>query len=135
MTIREAIERADALKPNGFEKNMKLLWLSELDGKIFNEIYMTHHDSLCEFAPYGPDSDGDTALLAPFPYDDLYVTWLMAQIDYSNREILSYNNEIAMFNAQYSDFWRYYNRTHRPRSDRLRFFLGRRRRHVPSFFD
>lgn len=126
MTIREAIERTDVLKPNGFEKAEKLRWLAELDGKIYREIMLTHHGAPADFVDYGPDTDGDTQLLVVFPYDDLYISWLTAQIDLNNREIVSYNNSIAMFNAKYADYNRYYNRTHMPKSDRLYFFLGRR---------
>ena len=34
MTIREAIDRTDSLKPNQYSQADKLRWLSEMDGLI-----------------------------------------------------------------------------------------------------
>lgn len=42
MTIDEAIELCDRMKPNHYEKEDKLRWLSELDGRIRIEILDTH---------------------------------------------------------------------------------------------
>lgn len=113
MTIREAIDRADALKPNACTEYEKVNWLNELDGKIFVEV-MQPNEGTPEFHGYTVDSDKDTVLLVPAPYDDLYISWLHSMIDFSNREIVSYNNTLALFNAKYSDFKNYWNRTRMP---------------------
>lgn len=45
MTINEAIKLTDALYPgNRFDNEMKTLWLSEIDGKIFEEIIYPSFD-------------------------------------------------------------------------------------------
>lgn len=129
MTLREAIDRVDALKPNAFERHQKVLWLSQLDGRVQTEIMDAHEDSPGEFHGYTDDTDGLTDLLVPPPYDDVYVKWLSAQIDLANREILSFNNEIAVFNATLADFSHYWTRTHMPKSARFRFFARREKRH------
>lgn len=49
-------------------------------------------------------------LLAPFPYDAMYVTWLSAKIDYANGDIAKYNNAKVMFDEQYGSFMNWVNR-------------------------
>jgi len=126
MTIREAIERADALKPNAFSRSEKVCWLAELDGRVAVEIMNTHADSQIRYTPYTDDTDGMTTLLVPPPYDDIYITWLNLKKDLYNREISGYNNGMAMFNSQYADFANFWNRTHFSFPRRLRYFNRRR---------
>ena len=42
MTIQEALDRVDLLRPNYQDINMKIRWLSELDGLIYREIISNH---------------------------------------------------------------------------------------------
>ena len=128
MTILEAIQRVDALKPNAYTQHDKVKWLSALDGKVQIEVFDTHHDSPAAFWEYTDDTALDTQLRIPFPYDDVYEPWLMLNIDWMNREIGSFNNNTAVFNARYLEFRQFWNRTHRPKSKQLCFF-GKRRPH------
>lgn len=60
MTIHDAIEMVDRLKPNQYGPERKIAWLSMLDGLIWRELYLTrehkatrpviHHNP---FAPSG----------------------------------------------------------------------------------
>ena len=123
MTIIEAIERVDLLKPNNYTQEDKIVWLSMLDGVIKTEIIDTHEGAEdVAFNGYGVDISHDTVLLAPAPYDDVYVKWLEAQIDYANGELAKFNNSIAMYNTAYAAFERYYNRTHMPLGTSFRYF-------------
>lgn len=122
MTISEAISRTDDVKPNAYPEAKKILWLSELDGMIKAEIIDTHHDGEhITFAGYDIDTDVTTKLLAPAPYDVLYLRYLEMKIDYSNGEYNKYNNSLSMFNAAYTAFANFYNRTHMPISKGNRF--------------
>ena len=119
MTIHEAIEQTDHLKPNMYEEGDKIRWLSRLDGRIFEEIVCTHtfndgETEITEFNGYTLD-DGETELLVGAPWDELYVLWLQAQIDYSNMEYDSFNNTNAMFESVFSGFRNAYNRSHKPK--------------------
>lgn len=118
MTLAEAIQRCDTLKPNSYTAPEKIEWLSRLDGRVKIEIIDTHEVLENEdvvFEGYTEDTDLlKTVLLVPSPYDELYLYWLQAQIDYNNGEINKYNNNISMFNSAYSDYAAYYNRTHMP---------------------
>lgn len=42
MTIQEAIDRLDFMKPNQYSDQAKIKWLSELDQLVWNELVMTH---------------------------------------------------------------------------------------------
>ena len=124
MTVIQAITRADGLKSNDFEQIEKIGWLSELDHKIYEEIIKTHEgDGGVFFVPYGAETNADTTvLLAADAYAELYVMWLIAKIDLHNAEIGRYNNDILEFNALYQAYERWYNRTHAPKTAKIRFY-------------
>lgn len=42
MKIADCLAQVDELKPNTYDDAMKLRWLSELDGRIFYELVVTH---------------------------------------------------------------------------------------------
>ena len=93
MTIIEAINRIDALKPNTYPQPTKVYWLSNLDGIVFNKIIKTHEGAEGkDFKGYSDDIPMDTELIVSAPYDDIYLKWLEAQIDYANGEYDKYNN-------------------------------------------
>lgn len=48
MTIIEAIQAVDSLKPNNYSELEKIQWLSELDGTIKAEIIDTHESAYSE---------------------------------------------------------------------------------------
>ena len=114
MTVIEAINRADALKPNGYSQEEKIRWLSMLDGIVKKEIIDTHVGGKdISFLGY----DGSSLmqeLLIPAPYGDVYIKWLEAQIDYANGEYGKYNNSITMYNNAYQTYAKAYHREHLP---------------------
>ena len=180
MTVIEAINRIDALKPNNYSQDEQVAWLSKIDGIIKEKVIDTHegadeqtaiaeyiksnadayendvqeymkiyevdyeeakanvkfreikykeakehikatrHDIY--FAGYDPDTDLNAELIAPAPYDDLYLRWLEAQIDYANGEYGKYNNAITMYNSAYAEFANHYNRHHMPNGNKLKYF-------------
>lgn len=126
MTISEAIAEVDHLKPNMYGEKEKVRWLSRLDTRIQRDILDTHEtsedDGLPEFDGYTDDTSGDTVLLAKEPYDEMYVHWLSAQIDYANRELESFNSSNAMFESVFASFRNYWNRTHMPKSAEKTFY-------------
>lgn len=122
MTIKEAIELVDKLKPNQYQFTLKAKWLSKLDGQIFKEVFVTHEDCPMEvFAGYD-DAPPDHELLVPYPYDeDIYNYFLQAQIDKENGETAKYNQSITLYNTAYFNYQSWYNRTHKPLSGGTRF--------------
>ncbi|MGI5976163.1 MAG: hypothetical protein ACOX68_00505 [Candidatus Limivicinus sp.] len=123
MTLIEAISGLDELKPNSFSYRQKLNWLSALDGTVKREIIDSHEGGeKREFAPYTEDSPGETPLLVPPPYDEVYLRYMEAQIDYANGEYERFNNSNAMYSAAYTAFGRAYNRSHLPRGEKKKYF-------------
>ncbi|MCD8036971.1 MAG: hypothetical protein LUE88_06320, partial [Clostridiales bacterium] len=81
MFIAQAIEAADRLKPNAYSREEKVKWLSDIDMQIYKEIILTHEGG-GEFEGYDECTDIETTvLLAPNPYDELYVHGIKRQID------------------------------------------------------
>ena len=123
MTIEEAINRTDATKPNAYTKSQKISWLSRVDETIKKQIIDTHKEGEhVIFDGYDDNTDLNTELLAEAPYDELYLRYIEAQIDYANAEYGHYNNSIALFNAAYKAYEKDYNRTHVPIGQRLTVF-------------
>lgn len=124
MTASESILCANLLKPNAYSNEDKVRWLSKLDGIIKKEIIDTHKGGEgIIFDGYDADDDPRTIeLIVKAPYDDIYIYWLEAQIDYFNGETAKYNNSIATFNSAYSDFSAAYNREHMPKPHTTKYF-------------
>ena len=123
MTIMGAINHLDAVKPNGYDQVEKIKWLSTLDGIVKAEIIDTHEGGEgITFKGYDELTPLTQELLVPHPYDEVYIRWLEAQIDYANGEYGKYNNSITMYNTAFSAYEKYYNRTHKPISKRYTHF-------------
>ena len=123
MTIIEAINKIDTLKPNSYTQLDKIRWLSDLDGIIKTEIIDTHEGGeRFPFQGYDEKTDINTVLLVPAPYEDLYLKWLESKIDYSNAEYGKYNNSSTAYNNAFSVFERYYNRHNMPIGKKIKFF-------------
>lgn len=123
MTLTEAIARTDSLKPNSFSHVQKLSWLSALDGTVTAEIINMHEGGeWVRFEAYTQESDPDTVLLIPAPYDEVYLRFLEAQMDYANGEFERFNNSNAMYAAAWSAFVNYYNRTHMPLGGKRKYY-------------
>ena len=123
MTIMDALYRIDELKPNSYSQTEKIKWLSSLDGVIKSEIIDTHEGGEdVVFSGYSEETDLTTVLLVPAPYDDIYLRWLEAQMDYSNGEYGKYNNSLVAYNDAYAMYQKHYNRTHMPKGTKFKFF-------------
>lgn len=123
MTVGEAISGIDRLKHNDFSREDKLAWLSNLDWKVKRQIIDTHEggNQVC-FRGYDADTFPEKRLLVPPPYDEIYLRWLEAQIDYHNGDMKRYNNAIALYNTAFAAFANFYNRTHMPLGKHMKFF-------------
>lgn len=120
MKLIEAVSKIDDLKHNTYTHEDKVAWLSRLDHLVRREI-LEAYDGAAPFGGYNTQTDVETELLVPPPYDEVYLRWLEAQIDYANGEYSKYNNSIAMFHAAFQGYRNFYNRTHMPLGQRLKF--------------
>ena len=115
MTIQEAVSLVDRMKPNQYDHETKVKWLSKLDGMIFREIIATHDGSTMESFDGYDEANPDMTLLVPYPYDeDVYNYFLQSQIDKENGEMAKYNQSVTMYNNAFKIFQDWYNRTHLP---------------------
>lgn len=113
MTIKEAIAQVNDLCPNQYPNAKKIYWLSQLDAMIVNDTLNKYSPGeITGFTGYNGDTDEDTALVVPAPYDELYLYYLQAQIDYWNRETAKYNNSITRYNEAFTRFVRYWRNSH-----------------------
>ena len=123
MKIIEAIDRIDDQKHNTYSYRDKVAWLSRLDAMVKRLIIDTHEGGEdVVFEGYTESTDEWTELLVPAPFDEMYIRWLEAQIDYANGEYGKYNNSILMYQTGYDGYANYYNRNHMPKSKKMKFF-------------
>lgn len=119
MTLKEAIDFVDEIKPNAFTAGQKTRWLSEVEGRIQTEVFLL---APAEVICYDYSQDADSELLVAPPYDDLYTAYLTAMVDYANGEYSRYANTAEMFQARYTAFARWFSQRYRP-ADKMEDFL------------
>lgn len=115
MTIKECLEKADALRPNAYTKAEKLAWLTALEVRLYTETVL-RHEGAEEFSlgPYTEETSEDTPLLFKPPHDEMYLYYLMMMMDLYNNELVKYPNSSALFNTAYQDAVAAYTRQVRP---------------------
>ena len=116
MTIEQAINTLDVRQSNTFSRQEKISWLSQLDALICKEV--TGGD----FPGYTADTDPQTRLLVPEPWAEIYLHYMQAQMDYTGGEMTRYANAAAMYNAHFTAYKNYYNRTNLPKRGIWRFY-------------
>ena len=123
MTILEAIHRVDALRHNTFTQEEKVQWLAQVDALIDREVIRTHEGSgEHSFRVYDEQTPLEQELLVPPPFDELYLHYLCAMMDYHNAEFDRYNRSMGLYQAVMTAFTNFYNRTHLPLGRRFRYF-------------
>lgn len=106
MTLSEAIEQANYLRPNAIDDIPKQGWIRELEGELAEMM----GDDV-------PEVDSDSELLMPAPYDHIYPLYLAAMIDYAQEETQLYSVDIQIANSAIHQarawWWRNHGRTKR----------------------
>ena len=116
MKLIEAIQKLNDLKSNTYDQAHKVEWLSRLDSMVMRHVIGAHEGGEgITFNGYNAETDLETELLVPSPYDEVYLRWLEAQIDYYNGEYGRYNNAILLFNAAWDELDRHLRRSCAPR--------------------
>ena len=118
MTLDKAIALCDQRRPNQYSREDKVEWLSNLDGRIFQDVLATHEGELPDFSGYDADTPGDTELLAKYPHDELYMLYLFAMVDFHNNDLQRYNASAAMYGQAYMEYQAWYTRNYMPRQQR-----------------
>lgn len=115
MTLKKAIARFDTLYPNDIDYEQKIAWISELDGIVYEEIIALHENpGPTAFTGYILETPGNTVLLVPFPYDKIYIEYLLTKTELARGNIQHYNNAYAVAAMSFDAYAAEYNRTHTP---------------------
>ena len=96
MTLLTALDMANKVRPNAAHDDIKIkLLFQQLEGNVAEMAGLDPPGEAYEYDAADPD---DVELLMPFPYDDIYLWFLCAQIDLMNEETALYEDDMAMFN-------------------------------------
>ncbi len=113
MNIREAIRRADDVKPNSFTEEAKFQWLNELEGRLALGAFLVATAELKWFQ-YDYPAGLDMELLVLPPHDGIYPAYLAAKIDEANGEYEKYQNSMTAYNGLLGDFTRWFAALYEP---------------------
>lgn len=116
MKLNEAIEFVDGIKPNAYDEKQKTRWISDCEGMVQTQVFLW---APAELFHYEWPKDENTELLVSPPFDKLYLSYLCALVDYANGEYGKYQNSMQMFNAEFSEFMRWFANTYRPADTRV----------------
>ena len=111
-TFKEIITRVDEIKPNAFSENLKLSWLTSLNGKIAADVFLMDIAEIREL-PHGTEAI-DCEPLVGFPHEEVYDEYLAAKIDAANGEANEYQNRMQIYDAYYINFVSWFKSTYDP---------------------
>ena len=125
MTLQDAINITDEMKPNMMSIMLKLKFLTEIEQLIHDEIVLRHEhpEEQHEKPVYTEDSDMLTEMIVPDPYSMVYVYWLMTKLDMQNQEDERYNVDRAHFENAWGNLGDWWTRTKMPRQKTREFRL------------
>lgn len=101
-TISELVSSANSVRENQFSDNQKMEWIAALDGQI-NADYL-------HVSNYSVPTKLTDKILVDAPYDEMYVVYLLAQMDFYMGEMTRYNAEIARFQTMLDSYSAYVER-------------------------
>lgn len=107
MTVNECLAKVKDRKPNAYSDESLTDRLNEIEARIQREILLKEPEDIIQ---YEFPEDRDKELILPKPYDSAYVYYIKMMVEFDQEEYSAYNNTMAMFNAQYQDAEKYYNK-------------------------
>ncbi len=125
MKVFEAIEIADDIVRNTVSEDRKIKWLKALDGKVYLDVFNTHENITLTDNSWTKHILGDTLtdtmgdLIIEFPYDELYINYLLSKIYIEVNEVERANNAMLLFNDEYKEYKNYINRTFVPKQNNI----------------
>lgn len=119
MKISELINKVQEEKPNTFSDAKIISFITEIEAEVAEQLQ--------EELPEYTEADVNKILLAPTPYDRLYVSYVKAMVDYANEEYASYQLNAEQHTQDFRDFVDWVVRTKQVQENRL---MPSRFRHV-----
>lgn len=92
--------------------------ISSLDGRIHDGVIALYPGAEV-FSGYPADEDLSTDLLVPYPYEDVYLAYLLSVNALYDGESDSYANYSALFNTLLSEFSKSYHRAAARRNTKI----------------
>ena len=126
MIISDLINYVNGVKPHNFDNNVLIRWINEIEGRIQTEIYLidVHEITLYEWDDTWTNErkaqELGKELLVGAPYDNIYTTYLTAEIDNANGEYNRYENTKEQFNRVFGQYSRWVAQTYAPGNRPLR---------------
>ena len=125
MTIKQITDQLQRQKPHQYTDAEIAGWLSDIEGEIYATIVQTHaNPGLVTFNGIDALTPDTTEMIAPNPYDRLYLYYLMMQVDLHNQELDKYNNSARLFNEMFAAFSAFWHRTYMPGQNVTHFYMG-----------
>lgn len=120
MTLADLIAYVDQIRPNAFDKDQETGWVNEIEHKVYDQVINKAVGTVTsDPTPYFYDQDAETTLLVEDAHKAVYVTYLLAQMDYTNMELDRYNADAAMHQAAWQEYAAEYRRNHLPKTHEL----------------
>ncbi len=115
MTIQDVINRITTQRNEKNSTNDFIIAkINEIEWKIKREI-VDVHEGADRFPFDGYDNkELKVKLIAPEPYSELYIKWVLYQIDLGNNAMKDAANSLGLFNKDYNDFSGWYTRNNKP---------------------
>ena len=111
MKVKELFDFLHGVVPHAYPETVLTTWLNEVEGRVQTEVLLLQDTDLTRLV--WPDCQ-EQELLAKFPYDSIYWTYLAAMCAYASGEMEDYNNHLTLFNERWCMYSAWYADNYRP---------------------
>lgn len=115
MKVGKLIETATVLIGQQYDLEMLIGWLNEIEGQVLDQVVNKAQRFDIEFVPFTED-DTERELTVPDRFQDVYINYIRAKVDFTNQETERYNNDAAMFEASWKEYASWHIRNYVPKS-------------------
>ena len=112
MKLGKLIEQVRDIKPCAFSDETLTEWVNEVEGYVQTRVMLL--DPVTCLIRYDWEENQDTELLVLPPHDKLYRSYLMAMIDFANGEYDRYENSMTLYNAQLTEYVKWFVERYHP---------------------
>lgn len=115
MKVGKLIETVTVLIGQQYDLEMLIGWLNEIEGQVLDQVVNKAQGFDVEFVPFTED-DTERELTVPDRFQDVYINYIRAKVDFTNQETERYNNDAAMFEASWKEYASWHIRNYVPKS-------------------
>ena len=113
MTANEALNQVAQVRPFAYPQEMLGRWVMELEGSLWTEFFSKYEGADGSGRAKSYPEDGDVTLLVPDEWANVYTLYLLAMVDFYDRNWTAYSGSNAMYSAALDEFRKEWHRTHR----------------------